>query len=137
MPLYDYECFECGSVFEDLANPDDMSMRPCRRDGCPGLCERLVSYGRGANVFRDEAPWISSVLQVVAKDSKNPEARAFIETPNRANYVKWMKSEGLRPYEPGENRSAREHKRQRDREFDANHAESVMRAWQNGKRIEI
>lgn len=135
MPLYDYECERCGFVFEDIARMDDSALKPCPL--CPGLCQRLMSFGRGENVFRDEAPWIRSVLTVVAKDSRKPHTREFLSNPTRSNYEKWLKAEGLRPYDPGERRSARENRMVEERSFESKHAESVMREWQKGKRIEL
>ena len=100
MPLFDYECERCGRIGEYLMNADDTALVACPK--CPGLMHRIISLGRGENVFRDEAPWIKSVLEVVAKDSNSQHTREFLANPTRANYREWMRAEGLRPHDPGE-----------------------------------
>ncbi|MDQ7833688.1 MAG: hypothetical protein RDU30_18325 [Desulfovibrionaceae bacterium] len=58
-----------------------------------------MSVGQG---YRDDADWIASVTRVVDKDNPAPHVRAFLAHPCRAAYRAWMRGEGLRPLEPGE-----------------------------------
>jgi putative FmdB family regulatory protein len=96
MPLYDFSC-ECGNIFETFAAHAD------RTKHCP-ICNkparRIVSLGRSA--WRHDAPWVESVLEVVDKESRDPATRAFLETPTRENYRRWMKANGLRPMDENE-----------------------------------
>ncbi len=97
MPLYDFECRACGTVFEAMAGMDG-------GDGacaCGGAARRLVSVGAA---YRADADWIASVTAVADKESREPHVRAFLADPSRANYRRWMRGEGLRPMEAGESR---------------------------------
>ncbi len=64
MPIYEYECQECGHRFEVRQGFDDEPLTECQRDGCPGPVRRVFSppaiifkgsgfyttdYGRGKN----------------------------------------------------------------------------------------
>jgi putative FmdB family regulatory protein len=99
MPLYDFECRECGRIFEAMAAID-------ARDGlcaCGAAARRLVSVG---SAYRADADWLESVTAVVEKGSDKAHVRAFLADPSRANYRRWMRGEGLRPMEAGEFRPA-------------------------------
>lgn len=50
----------------------------------------------------DDAAWIKTVLEVVAKDSTKPATREFLRNPTRENMRRWMKAEGIRHIEDGE-----------------------------------
>jgi hypothetical protein len=62
---------------------------------------RIISVGRSAYNLID-APWISTVREVVNKKSKSPADRELLKNPTRANYKNWMKANGLRHLDPGE-----------------------------------
>jgi putative FmdB family regulatory protein len=92
--IYDYECRSCG-IFEDFGDSEKTS-KAC--PGCGQKAKRIVSIGNSAAYLgNQDAPWIRSVLDVVDKESTKPHVRAFIENPNRENYKRWMKGEGIRP----------------------------------------
>ncbi|MHC1713532.1 MAG: zinc ribbon domain-containing protein [Solidesulfovibrio sp.] len=97
MPLYDFECRECGRFFEALAAMDADDGR-C---ACGAAARRLVSVG---SAYRDDADWLESVTAVVEKGSDKSHVRAFLADPSRTNYRRWMRGEGLRPMEAGEPR---------------------------------
>jgi len=97
---------------------------------------RILSWG-GMNVFREEAPWLNSVLDVVAKDSDKPHTKAFLAEPTRTNYKKWMKAEGIRPLENGEQHASRVMQQQREAEFERSAVENAMRRLQERRRIEM
>jgi len=98
MPLYDFACPACGARFEDLAAMDER-VRACPDCGRPAT--RLVSVGRA---YRADASWIASVTAVAEKDSGKPHVEAFLAAPSRTTYRNWMRGEGIRPQEPGEDR---------------------------------
>lgn len=41
MPLYEYKCTKCGSVFEVLQKVDDLPLKKCIH--CQGLVKKLLS----------------------------------------------------------------------------------------------
>ena len=102
MPLYDFECPKCGSIHEAI-EPMDVKHRPCSAPGCRGRAKKIISAG-GVNCANEDAAWIRSVREVVDKDG-GVHCQAFLKDPTRANYKAWMKGEGLRPLERGEEKS--------------------------------
>jgi putative FmdB family regulatory protein len=133
MPLYDYECVSCKQVVEIYAKADEKpGIHSC--PVCGNDMKRLLAWG-GQNVFREEAPWIRSVLEVVAKDSHKPHTKAFLADPTRANYKKWMKAEGIRPYEEGEGRRRKKEQQEKERRFEKQMADKIARLRQG--RIEL
>ena len=100
MPLYDFTCRVCGRTFEVLAALDG-DEEIC---ACGGSARRLVSVGRG---YRADGDWLASVAAVAEKDSDKPHVRAFVAEPSRANYRRFLRGEGIRPQESGEERGRR------------------------------
>ena len=98
MPLYDMHCSKCEHTFEVIAKIDE-EVLPCPK--CKANSKRIISVS-GPNCANDDAGWISSVLEVVDKDSTAPHVVEFRKNPTRENYKNWMKKEGLRHLEPGE-----------------------------------
>jgi len=43
MPIYEYECRECGYRFEVRQGFDDERLTDCQRDGCQGSVHRVFS----------------------------------------------------------------------------------------------
>lgn len=97
MPLYDFRCRACGTVFEAMAGMDEAE-KDCR---CGGTADRCLGVGRG---YRADADWLESVTAVVDKDATAAHVRAFLAEPSRGNYRRWLAGEGLRPLESGESR---------------------------------
>lgn len=93
MILSDFECLECGEIFEQLCNSDDQT-GVCLT--CGAEAKRIITLGM-VYLGNQDATWIKSVLDVVDKDSTKPHVKAFRENPNRENYKAWMKGEGIRP----------------------------------------
>ncbi len=93
MPLkiYDFEC-QCGRIFEELAEYEEV-IKPC---SCGDMARRIISVS-GQYLGNQDATWIKTVLEVVDKESTKPHVQEFIKNPNRENYKKWMKGEGIRP----------------------------------------
>lgn len=100
MPLYDFACRVCGREFEAMA-PMDQVEEVC---ACGGSSRRLIAVGRG---YRADADWLPSVTDVVDKTSSAPHVRAFLAEPSRANYRRFLRGEGIRPQEAGEERGRR------------------------------
>lgn len=111
MPAYDFECQKCGDIAEHVYRIADCP-EELRCDRCGGTAKKIISIG-GQNIFREEAPWLNSVLEVVDKDPSKTHCRAFLNEPTRANYKRWMKGERIRPLEPGEEKRRRPERRDR------------------------
>lgn len=100
MPLYDYRCTVCDGEQELFLNLKDLDNKiVCE---CGGEMTRLFTIGHGAICHNDDADWLKSVTTVVDKDPNKPHCQEFLNNPTRSNYKKWLKGEGLRPLEPGE-----------------------------------
>jgi len=98
MPIFDFQCSKCEHTHEVIAGYDEKE-RSCPK--CGGVAKRIISVN-GAFTANDDAPWIRTVLEVVDKKSTAPHVLEFRKDPTRQNYQKWMKGEGLRHMEPGE-----------------------------------
>ncbi|MFO7748946.1 MAG: zinc ribbon domain-containing protein [Desulfobacteraceae bacterium] len=133
MPLFDFRCEQCETVSEHMAEADERT-RQC--EDCGGIMNRLLSW-RDSNVLREEAPWIRTVLDVVAKDSDKPETKDFLKNPTRSNMKRWMKSEGIRHAEPGEFSEARRYRQENERRFEKQQADRMMERLQERRRIDI
>lgn len=98
-PVYDFEC-EKGHITESIEHHSVDNIQ-CRR--CRGRARKIITLN-GPNCVNEDADWIRSVLDVVDKDSRARHVLEFRQNPTRENYRKWMKNEGLRHLEPGEER---------------------------------
>lgn len=92
MPLYDFECADCGRITETFAGLEE-TVIVCV---CGRPTRRIISIS-GQYLGNQDAPWLRSVLDVVDRESTKPHVREFIANPSRENYKKWMKGEGVRP----------------------------------------
>ena len=132
--LYDYQCHDCKQIVEVFTKADDDTPQYC--PVCASPMHRILSWG-GANVFREEAPWVETVKDVIAKDSKDPTAQAFLADPTRTNLKRWMKANNLRHLESGEQHANRVLRQQEEQRFEQGLAESAMRRLQERRRIEM
>jgi len=112
MPLYDWECENCGEIFEEMAS-FDREYIPCPHCHITedhvysvSMAKKIISVSSG--FFRPDAPWLETVREVVDKEATDLPTRRFLETPNRRNHREWMKARGVRPYEEGERPIPRE-----------------------------
>ncbi len=128
MPLYDFQCRNCGFIFEAFAKYEEHA-RPCPECRHP-FATRVISCG--SSFLRPDAVWLESVKTVVDKESTKPETRAFLETPTRENWRRWMKAEGIRPLEEGEKPAKLD-----ERWFVSELAEKVMKRKKERERIEL
>lgn len=96
MPLHDYKCSKCGYTSEEVVRWDEYT-RKCPK--CNGISDRVyISF----NGIKHTAPdWLKSVTEVVDKDG-GMHCQEFLKHQDRSTYENWMKTEGLRPMEPGE-----------------------------------
>jgi DNA-directed RNA polymerase subunit RPC12/RpoP len=120
--LADYKC-PCGNVFEEMAG----RVTTCPK--CGGIAHRIISL-RGS--YREDAPWLASVLEVVDKEGVEPETKAFLASPTRSNWKAWMKVRGLRPHEEGE-RPTPQHKDQDHRAL----TDQIMKRHQERKTLVV
>lgn len=110
MPLYDFECLDCGEVRErvfSIAECPDETVCP----SCAGLARKIISFG-GGGIFREEAPWLKDAAAMADPDG-GTHCQAFRNDPTRTNYHNWLQAEGLRPTDRSELRQQRKPKRDR------------------------
>ena len=100
MPIFDYECQDCGKIEEKIILDLDANEISC---DCGGRAHRIISCSK-TSIFtaNEDAPWIRSVLDVVDKEATDKATVEFRKNPTRQNYKNWMKANGLRHLEPGE-----------------------------------
>lgn len=109
MPLYDFECDYCGNTEEVFLRMDAEKVSYCSM--CHELMRQIPSVGL---VKGEEAAWLNSVREVVDKEG-GPHCQEFLKDPTRSNYQRWMKGEGLRPLEPGEEQRKRPSRADREK----------------------
>ena len=103
MPLFDYQCDQCGHIHEEVQHWNVYTV-PCPK--CEGNAQKIISLS-GVNTANNDAEWIRSIVEVVDKDSSDPVDVAMRTNPTRDNMKRWMKEKGLRHFEPGEERNNR------------------------------
>lgn len=98
MPIFDFRCNQCDSICEEYVHDYRIPSVLCR------ICKKGIAFKQFSfrSAYKEDASWIPSVLDVVDKDSKAPHVRKFLETPNRTNWLNWMKEEHIRPLENNE-----------------------------------
>lgn len=47
MPNYDYQCQECGHIFEVFQRMSDPKLEDCPQEGCRGKVKRMLGTGAG------------------------------------------------------------------------------------------
>jgi len=112
MPIYDNECGECGNVFEVIAGYEDDHL-VCPE--CGGASNRIIAAG-GVNTANQDSAWLKSVVAIVDPESTVPHVKEFRDNPTRKNWQAWMKGEGIRPLENGENHTPYEKRMVDDRD---------------------
>lgn len=125
MILVDFACPNCDLIFEQLV---DSSIQFFNCPKCHMAARRIIT--KSNNHPNEDAPWIRSVLEVVDKESNKPHIVEFLKHPNRTNYKKWMKGEGLRHLEPGE-------KPQKPKVDEVKITEEVFKKYQKRSRLEV
>ncbi len=103
-PLYDFLCQKCDLTFEAFVNVNEMSLR-CKKCGRPA--KRIISIS-GVSCANQDADWIRSCLEVVSKDDNRPHVLEFRKNPNRTTLKAWMKGQGIRHMDKGEEIPKRE-----------------------------
>lgn len=132
MPMYDYECDNCGTIFERYAGIDDTTLK-C---DCGGDARRIISV-TGQYTANEDAPWIRTVLEVVNKDDPAPHVQEFVHNPTRTNYKRWMKGEGIVPVDYTEKGGPPEYKRPERKLDNRQIADAMMKALQKHRAISI
>jgi putative FmdB family regulatory protein len=100
MPVYDFECTECGAIREHILSISQMEKGGFECRDCKGVMKVIISIG-GQYCGNDDAGWLKSVTDVVDA-STGPAASEFKKNPTRGNYKRWMKESGIRPRDRGE-----------------------------------
>lgn len=99
MPLYQYECKECGLIIEQV-----FKIKGCPRNikcsKCKGKALKIICIP-GSDNTKESPDWVKSIIEVVDKKGGS-HCQQFIKNPTRENLNNWMKTEGVRHLEPGE-----------------------------------
>lgn len=89
MPMYEYECSECGVVqelhFKMAACPDTVPCQDCDAD-----TYRIISKSSIQCDSINDVPWLSSAERVIKPDHERPWS-------SRRDYNECMKRNGLMP----------------------------------------
>jgi putative FmdB family regulatory protein len=90
MPLYTYECENCGRIFElTLSLKDHVTTTVCQV--CDGDARQILVPGHGG--IQDDHPrWLNDQVRGVLQDTDDPGTRP-IET--RSDYRWYLKDNGI------------------------------------------
>ena len=132
MRVDDYQCQDCHQIVEEFVDTSTAEELFC--PVCASPMKRLISFG-AASIQGEEAAWINTVKDVIARDTKDPTARKFLAEPTRTNLKSWMKTNNLRHLENGEVEAGRASRREAERQFEKGIADRLMRNRQ--QRIEL
>jgi putative FmdB family regulatory protein len=67
MPIYDYECQECGHSFEDLARVSAPPVTDCPACECRGTVRRVIMRTHDGEVAMHSREYFRRVLEPEAK----------------------------------------------------------------------
>jgi putative FmdB family regulatory protein len=91
MPLYDYECLDCGAEFELLFPMKKWKVAPLCPN-CNGKSKKILKPGHGG-IQTDTPVWIDNSVRAQLQDSDIPEKP--IET--RAELKRVLEKNSLQP----------------------------------------
>lgn len=79
MPVYAYECVECGHTLEKEFHIRDFDLtRTVGCDKCHGLAKRIISFN---SAHRADPTWLPSAIKVLQPDGERPiESRSELDT---------------------------------------------------------
>jgi putative FmdB family regulatory protein len=96
VPIYDYECQNCGHLELDVYASVHQEETTCSQ--CQGPSSRIISLS-GVHTANEGADWIRSVTEIVDKDDKSRVSQEFLKSPTRTNLKRFMDAKGLRHLE--------------------------------------
>ena len=73
MPTYEYECEQCGKLFEEFQSITAEPLKTCRFEGCGGRVHRLLSGGAGF-LFKGSGFYITDYRSPSYKEKAKAEA---------------------------------------------------------------
>ena len=82
MPLYEYKCSECGSVFEVLQKVSEQPLKKCIK--CGGLVKKLVSSP--AIQFKGSGWYVTDYAQ--KKDRSNGKEKSALPKTKESSQTK-------------------------------------------------
>jgi putative FmdB family regulatory protein len=137
MPVYDFVCEDCGE-YKEIITPISKLKDEYECSECGSKMTRVFLPGHGAICYNNDADWLKSVTDVVDKDPSKPHCVEFIKNPTRENYYKWMKGEGIRPLEPGEEKTNTKANREKlNRERQEKVVKEVLEKRQKDRTINV
>jgi len=92
MPLYTYECEECGNIFDMHLRLSEIESQPACEE-CGGFAKRIITLGHGG--IQDDHPvWLDESIRRQLQDTDDPKEKP-IET--RSEYNRFLKDTGIIP----------------------------------------
>ncbi len=74
--------------------------RNIKCSSCEGKAQKIICIP-GSDNTKESPDWVKSIIEVVDKEG-GAHCQQFIKNPTRENLNNWMKTEGVRHFEPGE-----------------------------------
>lgn len=91
MPLYTYECEECGEEFEMVLRLSEFESITPNCPQCGGEGRRILVLGHGG-IQGDEPVWLDHSVREALQDLTDP---ATVPITTRTQYKKYMKDNSL------------------------------------------
>jgi len=95
MPNYDYECQECGHLFEVFQRMSDPKLEDCPQDACGGRVRRLLGTGAGV-IFKGSGFYQTDYRSKSYKDGHKND-----KPPAKTSDSKKSKDSGSKASKPG------------------------------------
>jgi len=95
MPNYDYECQECGHLFEVFQRMSDPKLEDCPQDACGGRVKRLLGTGAGV-IFKGSGFYQTDYRSKSYKDGHKKDT-----APAKTSDSKKSKDSGGKASKPG------------------------------------
>lgn len=92
MPLYDFQCEQCGSlkeIFFPVSECPDRMECPCG-----GEKSKILTFGHGG-VFRNEPAWLNEEVREALQDSDAVRAGIIPPIEDRCAYRRHLKENGI------------------------------------------
>jgi len=93
LPLYEYQCKDCGAIVEKIQKFSDAPLRKCEK--CGGKLERLLSSP--AIQFKGSGFYITDYARKSSPDSGNPSSTSDAKPAAKSDGAKTSESKPTEP----------------------------------------
>lgn len=91
MPIYSYECENCGRIFDLALKIEDMVQETACEE-CNGSAKKIITLGHGG--IQDDSPvWLDQSIRNQLQDTDSPH----IPIETRSQYNRYLKDNGIVP----------------------------------------